>query len=167
MAAITICSDFGAQKNKVCHWFPIYLPWSDGTDAMILVFWMLSFKPTFPLSSFTFIKRLLSSSSPSAIRVVSSTYLRLVLLLPAVCVCAQSLSCVRLLWPPWPGPPDSFLCPWNFLSKNTGVGCHFLCKRISMTQGLNPRFFVSPALAGGFFTTAPLGKIGTSIIVNN
>ena len=36
-----------------------------------------------------------------------------------------------------------------------------------MTQGLDPRLFVSPALAGGFFTTAPLGKIGTSIIDNN
>jgi len=31
-----------------------------GPDAMILVFWMLSFKPTFSLSSFTFIKRLFS-----------------------------------------------------------------------------------------------------------
>ena len=30
-----------------------------GPDAMILVFWMLSFKPTFSLSTFTFIKRLL------------------------------------------------------------------------------------------------------------
>ena len=50
------------------HCFPIYLPWSDGTDAMILVFWMLSFKPTFSLSSFTFIKRLFHSSSLSAIR---------------------------------------------------------------------------------------------------
>ena len=39
---------------------------------MIFVFWMLSFKPTFSLSTFTFIKRLLSSSSLSAIRVVSS-----------------------------------------------------------------------------------------------
>ena len=39
-----------------------------GPDAMILVFWMLSFKPTFSLSSFTFIKRLFSSSSLSAIR---------------------------------------------------------------------------------------------------
>ena len=29
-----------------------------GPDAMILVFWMLSFKPTFSLSSFTFINRL-------------------------------------------------------------------------------------------------------------
>ena len=33
-----------------------------GPDAMIFVFWMLSFKPTFSLSSFTFIKRLFSSS---------------------------------------------------------------------------------------------------------
>ena len=36
-------------------------------DFMILVFWMLSFKSTFSLSSFTFIKRLFSSSSLSAI----------------------------------------------------------------------------------------------------
>ena len=40
----------------------------------IFIFWMLRFKPTFSLSSFTFIKRLLSSSSLSAIRVVSSAY---------------------------------------------------------------------------------------------
>ena len=38
MAAITICSDFGAQKNKVSHCFPIYLPLSYGQDAIILVF---------------------------------------------------------------------------------------------------------------------------------
>ena len=43
---------------------------------------MLSFKPTFSLSSFTFIKRLFSSSL-SAIRVVSSAYLRLLIFLPA------------------------------------------------------------------------------------
>ena len=41
-----------------------------GPDAMILVFWMLSFKPAFSLTSFTFIKRLFSSSSLSAIRVM-------------------------------------------------------------------------------------------------
>ena len=38
-----------------------------GPDAMIFVFWMLSLKPTFSLSTFTFIKRLFSSSSLSAI----------------------------------------------------------------------------------------------------
>ena len=63
-----------------------------GPDAMILVFWILSFKPTFSLSSFTFIKRLFSSYSFSAIRVVASAYLRLLIYLPAVLIpaCASS-----------------------------------------------------------------------------
>ena len=39
-----------------------------GLHAMIVAFWMLSFKPTFSLSSFTFIKRFFSSSLLSAIR---------------------------------------------------------------------------------------------------
>ena len=62
-----------------------------GPDAMILVFWMLSFKPTFSLSSFTFIKRLLSSLL-SAISVMSSAYLRLLMFLPAILIpaCASS-----------------------------------------------------------------------------
>ena len=41
MAAITICSDFGAQKNKVSnyfHCFPNYLPWNDGTRCHDLSF---------------------------------------------------------------------------------------------------------------------------------
>ena len=61
-------------------------------DAMILVFRMLSLKPTFSLSSFTFIKRLFSSSSLSAIRVKSSTYLKLLIFLPAILIpaCASS-----------------------------------------------------------------------------
>ena len=63
-----------------------------GPDAMFLVFWMLSFKPTFPLSSFTFIKKLFSSSSLSAMRVVSSAYLRVLIFLPAILIpsCASS-----------------------------------------------------------------------------
>ena len=63
-----------------------------GPDAMILVFWMLSFKPTFSLSSFTFIKGLLSSSSLSAIKVVSSVNLRLLIFLPAILIPACALS---------------------------------------------------------------------------
>ena len=46
---------------------------------MILVFIILSFKPGFSLSSSTLIKRLFSSSLLSAIRVVSSAYLRLLI----------------------------------------------------------------------------------------
>ena len=51
---------------------------------MILVFWMLSFKPDFSLSSFSLIKRLFSSFSLSAIRVVSSAFLKLLIFLPAI-----------------------------------------------------------------------------------
>ena len=57
-----------------------------GQDAKIFIFWMLSFNPAFSLSSFTFIKRLLSSSLLSAIRVVSSAYLRLLIFLPAILI---------------------------------------------------------------------------------
>ena len=63
-----------------------------GPDAMILVFWMLSFKPTFQLSSFIFINKLFSSSSLSAIMVVLSEYLRLMIFLPPILTpaCASS-----------------------------------------------------------------------------
>ena len=52
---------------------------------MILVFWILSFKPAFSLSSFTFIKRLFSSLL-SAIRVMLSSYLRLLVFLPDILI---------------------------------------------------------------------------------
>ena len=63
-----------------------YLPWSGGVYAMILVFWMLSFKPVFSLSSFILIKRLISSSLFSVITVVSSAYLRLLIFLLATLI---------------------------------------------------------------------------------
>ena len=46
MAAVTICNDFGAQENKVCHCFhcfPIYWPWSDGTGCHDLSFLNVEF----------------------------------------------------------------------------------------------------------------------------
>ena len=62
-----------------------------GPDTMIFIFWMLNFKPAFSLSSFTFIKRLFSFSSLSAVRVVSSAYLKLLIFLLAILipVCAS------------------------------------------------------------------------------
>ena len=60
-----------------------------GPDTMILVFWMLSFKPTFSLSSSAFTKKLFSSSLFSAIRMMSSAYLMLLLFLPAIVIMAQ------------------------------------------------------------------------------
>ena len=64
---------------------------------MILVFWMLSFKPTFSLSAFTFIKRLFSSSSLSAVRVMLSAYLRLLIFLLAILIPACASSCPAFL----------------------------------------------------------------------
>ena len=41
------------------------------------------------------------------------------------------------LWPHGQRP-TRFLSPWDFLAKNTGVGCHSLLQGIFPTQGLNP-----------------------------
>ena len=58
MAAVTICSDFGAPQKKsltVSTVTPSICNEVMGPDAMILVFWMLSFKPTFSLRHYSFI----------------------------------------------------------------------------------------------------------------
>ena len=77
-----------------------------GADAMILVFWMLSFKLAFSLSSFTFIKRVFSFSFLSAIWVVLSAYLRLLILLPAVLIAA------------WASPSLAFLMIYSAYKVN-------------------------------------------------
>ena len=68
-----------------------------GLYAVILVFWMLSFKPTFSLSSLTFIKRFFSSSSLSAIKVVSA-YLRLLIFLLAILIPACTCPAQHFSW---------------------------------------------------------------------
>ena len=65
-------------SSSVCHGVM-------GLAAMILVFWILSFKPSFS-PSFTLIERLFSSSLLSAIRMISSACLRLLIFLPAVLI---------------------------------------------------------------------------------
>ena len=89
MAAVIICSDFGTPKIRslsvsivsptICHEVM-------GLNAIILVFWILIFKRAFSLFSFTFKKRIISSSSLSAIRVESSAYLSLLIFLPVICI---------------------------------------------------------------------------------
>ena len=94
MAAITALSDFGAQENKVyycLHFVLIYLPLSDGTRCHNLSFLNVEFQAVFSLF-FTLIKRLFSSSSFSATRVVSSAYLRLLIFLPAILIPAYNSS---------------------------------------------------------------------------
>ena len=87
-----------------------------GPDA-IFVFWVLIFKSTFSLSSFTFIKRLFISSSLSAIRVVSTAYLRLLIFLPAILIPACASSCPQFFL-------ASLLFKWGgfFLTSDQSVG---------------------------------------------
>ena len=69
-----------------------------GPYAMTLVFWMLSFKPAFSLSSFTFIKKLFSSSLLYAIQVVVSAYLRFLIFLPEILIPVQLHPAWHFTW---------------------------------------------------------------------
>jgi len=107
MAVITIHSDFRAQEEEICHYFHIFPSICHeimGLDAMILVFCLFvclflifSFKPTLSLFSFTLSKRLCNSFSLSAIRVVSSTYLRLLMFLPPILIPAYNSSSLAMM----------------------------------------------------------------------
>ena len=66
MAAVTVCSDFGAQENKVCHCFHFFpllfaLKWWNWIYHGLSLCWV--FKPACLLSSFALIKRFFNSSS--------------------------------------------------------------------------------------------------------
>ena len=93
MAAVTICSGFGAQENSLSP-FPLSphlfaMTWWDGMPwSSFFECWILSQL----FLSLTFIKRLFSSSLLSAIRVVSSSYLTLLIFLPAILIPASASS---------------------------------------------------------------------------
>ena len=50
--------------------------------------------------------------------------------------------------------PTGLLCPWNSPGENTGVGCHVFLQGNVSDSVIDPMSLVSPALAGGFFTTS-------------
>ena len=116
-----------------------------GPDAMMLVFWMLNFKPTSSLSSFTFIKRLFSSSSLPAIRVVSSAYLRLLIFLSAILIppCASYSLAFHMMYSAYKlNKQGDNIQPWRtpFPIWNQSVPCPVLtcfltCIQISQEAG--------------------------------
>ena len=115
MAAITICSDFGAPQNKVSHCFLIFFPWSDGTKCHDLDFLNVELKLAFSLSFFTSIKRLFSSSL-YAITVVSSAYVRLLIFLLAILIsaCASSNPEFLLMYSTYKlNKQDDNIQPWH------------------------------------------------------
>ena len=97
-----------------------------GPDAIILIFWILSFKSTFSLSSFTFIKRFFSSPSLSAIKVVSSAYLRLLIFLLEILIpaCTFSSPAFLMIYPAYKfNKQGDNILPWctPFLIWNQSV----------------------------------------------
>ena len=68
-------------------------------------------------------------------------------------MCAKLLPlCLTLRDPMDCSLPGSF--PWDSPSKNTGLGCHALLRGFFPGPGIEPESLMSPALAGGFFTTS-------------
>ena len=113
MAAETIHRDFRAQEEEICHCFHLFpsnLSWSDGTRCHDLSFIILSFQLDFLLSSFTLIKRLFSPPLLSAIRVVSSAFLRLLTFLLEVLIPACNSS----------SPAFHMMCSAYKLNKRDG-----------------------------------------------
>ena len=82
-----------------------------GQDVMILVFWMLSLKPAFHSPLSPSLKGFFSSSSLSAVPVVSSAYLRLLICLPASLIpaCNSSRLAFHMMY---------FACKLNKQSDN-------------------------------------------------
>ena len=96
-----------------------------GLDAKILVFWMWSFKLSFSLSFFTFIKRFFRSSSLSAIRVA---YLRLLIFLLAILFKLVVHAAWHLAWcMGFPGGSDGMKSAYNVEdpSLTPGLGRSF------------------------------------------
>ena len=95
-----------------------------GLDAMILVSWTLSYKPAFSLSSFTLIKRLFSSSSLSAIRVLSYVYLRLLIFLLEILIPACACPGFHMMYSAYKlNKQDDNIQPWRtpFPNRNHSV----------------------------------------------
>ena len=126
MAAVTICSDFGAQENKVSHrfhCFPIYLPWSDGTGCHEL--------------SFLNGTSALTKKCSHNLKVESWESLGLQVQETASQCYGWSLSHVWVFLPHGCSPPGSSVYG-DSPGKSTGVGCQALLQEIFPTQRSNP-----------------------------
>ena len=87
-----------------------------GPDAMIFVFWMLTFKPALSLSSFTLIKSHFGPSSLSVIKVVSSAYLRLLMFLTTILIpaCESSSPAFHMMYSAYKlSKQDDNIQPWH------------------------------------------------------
>ena len=152
MASATIHSDFGAQENKICHFFHFflfYLPWSDGTRCHG-VRWFFFFNVEFQVNFFTLLFHPPSRGSwvpfLSAIRVVVVYLLSHVWLFTTLWALVHQVP-LSIRFPrkeywsglPFPSPGD---LPDPYQDQH-----------------------MSSALADGFFTAEPPGKPQSNDII--
>ena len=100
-----------------------------GLNAVIFVLWLLIFQPSFSLSSFTFIKRLFSSSLLSSISIVPSTYMRLLIFLPIILIqaCASSSPTFLMMYSAYKlNKQGDNIQPWCAPIWNQSVPCPVL-----------------------------------------
>ena len=107
-----------------------------GLDAMIIVSWTLSFNPTFSLFSFTFLKRLFRGSSLSAISVVSSAYLRLLIFLLEI-----SWRILEWVYIPW-SSGSSLPKDWTWISHIAGRFFYHLSHQLVNCISVGGKFSV-------------------------
>ena len=77
------------------------------------------------------------------------------------------LSCFSRVWlcDPMDCSPPGCLCPWDSPGTKTGVSCHFLLQDL-LDRGNVSKSLMSPALAGGFFTTSTTWEAHTHNIIS-
>ena len=143
MVAVTICSDFGAQENKICHCFPICLPWSDRTGCHDLRFLNVEFQASFFTLLFHPHHESLKFLFTFCVRVVLSAYLRLLIFLLAVLIpaCDSSSLAVHMMYSEYKlnkqGDNIQSCCTlshfWTVSCYMCGSSCCFLT-RIQVSQ---------------------------------
>ena len=160
MAAVTICSDFGAPENKVWHCFhcfPIYFPWSHK-------FYWIRAPLLWPhLTLITSLK----APSPN-IATLHHIYVRASVWISgrhrcSVHMCMCVLNCVWLFATPWT------VAHWAPLSTGSSKqkywsGLPFPALGDLPDPGIESASLASPELAGRFFTTVPPGKLSQYIV---
>ena len=63
--------------------------------------------------------------------------------------------------------PTRLLCPWDFLGKNTTVGCQFLLQGTLPTKGSNPSLLCLPPLAWILYHWATWGSPKSMVLKHN
>ena len=122
-----------AMKKYMCNW---------GMELILVQITKYHVKAYFTKVCFYYSSiQICSPPSPSMIQSFLSDSLRIIgdIFQLMLCVCVLSYEAVSNLLRPHGLQPTRLLCPWDFPSKNTGVGCHFLLQGIFLSQGSNPR----------------------------